>query len=496
MTPCISLLETFPKYISLLAELSDCGGCMIEHQDPHDRPDLDIYIPANQQTLKRITNILSESEAQWGNFVLRKIEDLSKYNVAIVPHQIFWALAKIAGKYISEGFTPEEAFQCLLDYLWIKSNNGDHNIDLELVKNFMLKFCEQCIDTWRECNSEDKIRSQKRRMVWRFTVSVDSTKSPGHSFRRYIEMKCIHLPNKLSKVVDALCSSLDEWEKYRTEGKCIRRSDEGEVWGMTGLHDIQDQFKLIEQAWLNEMGAVTDNHKTPTRKKARGAKGAVPERSTLLHDYLTDLLLQRRPNHTKQCIDNLVELVENKWKDTSRAEPARLGPCYSTSIKICSGGKLRTGQSFRILLVSADSSNDVLGMLPEFATMPGTSRFIGGFLSTSNVGYVEVEMHQNLYANQGQGQEMLPEWWESYFKTGEEHNLAYVRGESAKPWLSTRSRGAHKLSQWVQKTGKESAGVMTKDQAVYNYLENDVAIVLAGYIGKSKDWQCSNCQRI
>jgi hypothetical protein len=447
---------------------------MIEHPNVPNRPYLDIYIPDNEDTLASITNILTESEALWDNFVLDKLQDLGKYRMAIVPYQNLWALAKLADQYVSNESSPRDVFERMEKHLWETIDLENCTIDLNLAERFIHYFCSECCETWHEYKQETK---KEKTVVWIFTISVDSKEPQKYGFQPYIKTKYKKLPFELKSIVKALCDSLDEREVYEEARARNLRDEKDNAWEVNDLRSIRKKFNGVRKTLLKDL-ELTEN-----------AGSQQESASSLLHDYLADILIQQRPNHTKECIKKFVYQVRKRPRDTRGEILATPNPCYSKSIKICLGGMLCTKQSFRILLVSTASSS-VLEMLPRFSS--GTSRFIGGFLSTSIVGSTKVDRHQEFYKSllpQARAQVSLPKWWKSYFEDGEEHDLAYVKGKSAKPLLAnhTRVANARSLSQWVQKTGKGSASVLTRQQAISAYFDNDLAILFAGYIGKSPE---------
>jgi hypothetical protein len=465
--------QEISKSVSLLAELAGSGGCMIEHKDSPGRSGLDIYIPADQETLERITHALSQSEAQWDNFLLSKIHGLGEHSMAIVPYQHLWAVAKVADEYISydddDPFYPFQAFESISIYLSAMFDSTKCKTDPSLASDFIHKFCTECCETYHQWKKTKKMTSEQERTVWRFTVSIDPTKEQREiGFNRYIKTANIKLPSTLDDLLDTLCTYLDECEEYR--GKRARKSRSGKC--ETREVTVREQFDSISKNWLEKVESAR-NHRKTTARKSRCRK-KVDERSPrLLHDYLTDLLQQRRPNHSRECINSLLEQVENGFKDSSCVELARLSPCYSAKIRICAKGKLPIGQSFRILLVST-ASNDVLDMLPDFATISDTSKFMGGFLYNSSVGsVVEVDKYQKLYKSLHSGRSTLPKWWSSFFKSGESRNLAYIEGK-LKTTSSESPHHSNKLSEWVRKNRN-----IHGEEASHEDLNNNLAIVFA-----------------
>jgi hypothetical protein len=462
--------QTFPRSISLLAELADSRGCMIYKGDS-SQSNVDIYLPAIPGSPERITNILSVCGAQWDNFILDKIQDLCKYNAAIISQRTFWALAKLLQPYVYDDQSIGDLCNDIYEHLTatIRKLHDRHQASHELVDLYIRAFCTQCSETWQDLKRRVST-SKVQEIIWKFTVSTDPTKPPADGFYRYVHTTVITLRSDLGILLKGLRGILNELERAKaSRGK----KKESVLRNTSRVEDVQSKFKEIKTRWPNQVNVTAnDRRKSRGRKSGRRrvevGKDGQPLGLGLLSGCVVDLLLARHTNHTRDCMTDFVAYKFDLKRLASHCN------CYGESVQIYGHGKLPSGHLFRIMLVSNTSS--IFKNLPEFKTMPKSWRYIGGF-AASELGHHDVVYLEPIYKQLGlpDGEKHLPDWWEDVFGRGELEASNYALGKEAEAAPSCEESRL-RLSQWVRQVGKGRKDILTKEEAKRSrHLETELA---------------------
>ena len=390
-----SLQSHFLKPISMLAELADCGGCMIEANDVGGHPTLHIYIPSNPEVLTSVVNVLSHCNVEWDNLLVNKINDFDKYGVATIPHSVCRAIAAALSKYVQPEFSIDDAINHLFAHLLATFTHQVEGISLSerMVEQFIKCFCQRCKDSYFKYRSSETIGIRKKseqevhltRQLLVFKRCPSSTKSSVSEHEVTTILFELGPPMDICKL---LCDFLDS-QRGVCKGEEAKSRRQADWEWLTLLYNVlRANLGLLWSFWSEHV--LDDNERNlcaqmKVCKYPQLAGGPPP----LLRQHLTDLVLLARPTLLRYDVSKLVRSVlETKQRPRFTKRNQTGTPCYENR-RVALNGKLRGGPSVRILAVNAPDG-DVLCKIPSIASFGETAKFVSGFVQRSGLGSTSV----------------------------------------------------------------------------------------------------------
>ena len=485
-----TVLEDFPKPLSLLAELADCGGCIIDSCPAGDQV-IRIYVPSQWEALVSIVNTLNRGNVRWDNYLVDKVEDLLEVGAAIIPEQVCLDIATAIHNYIKAGTQLKKVISLLHHHLFDRMTlHGSYSkSNRRMISDFVKLFCQQCEDCYRMCahiwagpgqgTNRRQLYESRRLIVFKrcTTSTAPSAVSPRVAMSALVmkDPVAVQATEDIPKLLTGFLRQFGS--TYATGSSSLEMKRQKilqaglqqlcRAWNkIVLLHDAQDSREL-QDLWAGYQ-----------------SKNGLPP---LLCEYLSELVLLHHAGLPRRGVVKYVRSVLNEQRTLDVTELTQAIAISDKNILATLDGRLpEREKSFQILVVDG-TDRRMLRRIPQLRNFGSAAGFVSGFLEYFDSSTRSYRATRQIYEDLA-AQKDLPRWWDSYFKAGESTSLIHLRLKEGNPVAACQDVEHYggNLSAWVCKKEIGNNRTLTSKQFEEFYSwSNELDIIFNNSVQRS-----------